>query len=82
MDKSPRFVLDKSIISRLLTAFGRLYPRLDYEFNKMIMNLPEASENYKGYIEEMRKKWKKQQSCEHMYKEPPTMTLYGYYGKQ
>jgi hypothetical protein len=82
MDKSPRFVLDRSTISRLLTAFGRLYPRLGYEFGKRIMELPEASQNYKRYIEEMHEKWKQQQSCEHVYKEPPTMTLYGYYGKQ
>jgi hypothetical protein len=81
MDKSPRFVLDESTISRLLTASGRLYPRLGYEFDKMIMNLPEALENYKRFIEDMREKRKQQQSCEHVYKEPE-MTLYGYYGKQ
>lgn len=82
MDKSPRFVLDGSTISKLLTAFRRLYPRLGYEFDKMIMNLPEALDNYKKFIEEMREKRKQQQSCEHVYKEPATMTLYGYYGKQ
>jgi hypothetical protein len=82
MNKSPRFVLDKSIISRLLTAFGRLYPRLRYEFDKMITELPEASENYKIYMEELHKKWKQQEICEHVYKKPPTMRLYGYYGKQ
>lgn len=82
MNKSPRFVLDKSIIRRLLTAFGRLYPRLGYEFDKMIMELPDASQKHKIYMEELRKKWKQQEICEHVYKEPPTMTLYGYYGKQ
>ena len=82
MEKSPRFILDKLIISRLLTAFGKLYPRLSYEFDKMVMNLPKASENYKRYMEEMHEKWKRQQSCEHVYNGPPTMTLYGYYGKQ
>jgi hypothetical protein len=82
MKKSPRFVLDKSIISRLLTAFRRLYPRLGYEFDKMIMKLPDASQKHKIYMEELRKKWKQQEICEHVYKEPPAMTLYGYYGKQ
>jgi hypothetical protein len=49
----------------------------------MMMKLPEALENYKKFIEEMREKRKQQQSCEHVYdKEPATMTLYGYYGKQ
>jgi hypothetical protein len=81
-DRRPRFVLDKSIISRLLIAFGRLYPRISYEFDKMINKLPEASENYKRYMEEMREMWKQQQSCEHIYKELPTITLHGYYGKQ
>jgi hypothetical protein len=80
-DKRPRLVLDKSTIRRLLTVFGRLYPRISYEFGKMIMKLPEASENYKRYMEEMREMWKQQQSCEHIYKEPPTIT-FGYYGKQ
>ena len=82
INKSPRFILDKSIINRLLTAFGRLYPRLGYEFDKMIMKLPDASQKHKIYMEELRKKWKQQEICDHVYKEPPTMTLYGYYGKQ
>jgi hypothetical protein len=82
MDKSPRFVLDNPTIRRLLTAFDRLYPRLGYEFSKMMMNLPEALENYKKFIEEMREKRKRQQSCEHVYDREPAMTLYGYYGKQ
>jgi hypothetical protein len=81
MDKSPRFVLDRPTISKMLTAFERLYPRLGYEFDKMIMNLPVALENHKKFIEEMREKWKRQLSCEHVYKQPD-MTLYGYYGKQ
>lgn len=63
MYKSPRFVLDKFIISRLLAAFRRLYPRLGYEFDKMIMNLPEALENYKIYMQEMREKRKQQQAA-------------------
>jgi hypothetical protein len=42
MDRRPRFVLDKSIVSRLLAAFGRLYPRLSYEFDKMIVGLAES----------------------------------------
>ena len=82
MEKSPKFVLDESTINRLSIAFGRLYPRLGYEFDKMIMNLPAALENYKRFIEDMREKRKWQQICEHVYKEPATMTLYGYYGKQ
>ena len=82
MDKRPRFVLDKSTISKLLTAFSGLYPRLGYEFDKMIMNLPETLENYKIFMGKMREKRKQQQSCKHVYNKEPEMTLYGYYGKQ
>jgi hypothetical protein len=81
MDKRPKFVLVKPAIDQLLSAFRRLYPRLGYEFDKMILELPESSEYYKMSIEAMREKRKQQQSCEHVYIEPPTITSF-WYSKQ
>jgi predicted transcriptional regulator len=80
--KSPKLVLKESTITEQLTAFRRLYPRLDYELNEMIVEMPKALENHKEYVKELRKRQKRQQSCEHVYEKPPTMTVYGYYGKQ
>jgi hypothetical protein len=81
MEKRPRYVLDRPTTIRLLTAFGRLYPRLGYKFDKMIRKLPDALQNYKRFMEEMRKKWKQQEVCKHEYN-VPAMTLHGYCGKQ
>ena len=47
MNKRPKFVLAKPATDELLTAFRRLYPRLGYEFDKMIMELPEGIKYYK-----------------------------------
>ena len=77
MNKRPKFVLAKPATDELLTAFRRLYPRLGYEFDKMIMELPEVSKYYKTSIKAMRERRKLQQSCEHVYKES-AMTLFGY----
>ena len=65
--KSPKYVLDGPTTIRLLAAFRRLYPRLGYEFDKRIAKLPHALERHRRYMDELHKKWKKQESCQHEY---------------
>lgn len=73
-------MLDKATTNRFLTAFRRLYPRLGYEFDKRIEQLPQALLSYRRYMEDMHKKWKEQECCQHEYNKPE-ITLLGY-GKQ
>jgi hypothetical protein len=78
---SSKFLYDSRITEQLVLAFGNIYPLLDYEFNKIIENLPSNKESYRKFTESLYNKWKQQENCRHNFKEP-AMTLYGYYGKQ
>jgi len=80
MKKNSQYVFDKQTLELLLRAFRGLYPRLSYEFDKMIKEEPYKIEYYKKHTEYLHEKSKRQETCEHEYKQP-AMTIYGYYGK-
>jgi predicted transcriptional regulator len=81
MDTKPKFVLDKKIITELTRSFARIYPLVNYEFQKIFRNLFSEVEQYKSYVEEIKEKWKKQEKCEHEYGQPRT-TIFGFCGKE
>jgi hypothetical protein len=81
MKQSPKFVLQEKIVNQLLKAFNNLYPLVGQLFKDFIKDLPRRLELHKEELEHMYQRWEEQQACQHNYGKP-TMTLYGYYGKQ
>ena len=54
---------------------------LDYEFSEIIDKMPFNKDTYKKFTDSLYNKWKEQENCKHNFRKP-TMTVYGYYGKQ
>ncbi len=81
MKQGPKFVFEEKIVNRLLKAFDNLYPLIGQLFKETIKDLPRLLELHKKELENMYQRWEEQQACQHNYGKP-TMTIFGYYGKQ
>jgi hypothetical protein len=80
MSKIPRFLFSKHDSNLLSGAFTRIYPLINYELEKILNELPNATNTYKAQLEYYEQKIKQQESCKHEYGQP-TDTLLGY-GRQ
>jgi predicted transcriptional regulator len=80
MSRKPRFLFSKNDSQHLSNAFTRIYPLISYELEKILNELPNATDSFKAQIEYAEQKIKEQQSCKHEYGQPND-TLYGY-GRQ
>ena len=84
--ESSKYYLQKDIIIKLLEAFVRIYPRLTYEFEKILdkkysfhealEGWPAAIEGYRKWLNSYNENLKKQETCKHEFGKP-TESIYG-----
>jgi predicted transcriptional regulator len=77
MSKRPRFLFSNNDARILAGAFTRIYPLISYELEKILNELPNATDSFKAQLEYIEQEIKEQQSCNHEFGQP-TDTLYGY----
>jgi hypothetical protein len=64
----PFYVLNETIISELTTAFSKLYPDLNYELEKNILELPTLVDQEVDRLTFDSARYKIQNACKHNYK--------------
>jgi|SRR5690349_13494727 hypothetical protein len=81
-----KFLFDNSISQKLKLALNNVFTAQNYEFDKIFQNMPNDKQSYMRFthkiLTELQNKTKKQQSCDHKFKKPMTLALYGFYGMQ
>ena len=67
MQKIPRLLFSKHDSHLLSGAFTRIYPLISYELEKILTELPNATDSFKAQLEDAEQRIKEQENCKHKY---------------